>query len=798
VYSGDVFTVQFFANNSSNSFNKVSIVFQGVDLSQYSTIDFSVYTVPTTYLYPIATGLNYTRNIKWNGIQFLALGDGGGYMSSNDGISWEIITNTFWENNFPFTGSSSLVNVTWDGTYWIGFGIGEQLGHSKDGINWVPVDVNGIYIRRSVENNLEKNNKVVFPSNKILLLNNISGGWVGNGKLTGVPDSDKKTWKEFDSPIKINQACWDGIKWVGVGNTGIAVSANGIKWNSVNTSIFNISGNSILFDGQKFVAVGQGLNSIAYSYDGYIWIPVPKSTSIIASGNRVFYDGRMYVAVGQGGNSIIYSYDGMSWFPVVNSSINLLSSANSVYSNGYIWIAIGQGQENTIVYSNDGVVWKGNGKNIFLNSGNGLGWNGQLWVAVGQGGNSIAYSNDGVSWFGLGNPIFSYFGLDVLWVGVRWIVTGSDNYYSLGYSVNGKDWRSEPNLNSNSVQRLSWNQPDVGIANITQPSLFLGTTGIAISNDGIFWNTVGTTLFSAANCAFWNGTLWVVGGQGSNTIAYSSDGISWTGLGNSIFTRCNCVSWNGTLWVAGGEGSNTIAYSYDGISWTGIGDATITTSGNSVIWTGTNWIMVGEGVYKIATSVDGVNWVVVSESVFTSKLLGVCISSDKIVAVGQGLSDDEFGYSLDGGATWTLSTTGVFGVSANSIFWNGEKYVTTGGSTNSIAYSMDGISWTVSSTAFSGVGNFCNSVSWNGKSWIATGSLVGTNVILYSYDGVNWRNSNMRSSTGYGVASNPKIGATYVSSSININPGQRLKYTAPKVYDRGIRAPTDISAILQN
>ena len=694
-----------------------------------------------------------------------------------------------------------------------------STAYSKDGITWIAVDspASPLYSNAySAEKNVEKANKVLFPSNKILLLNSITGGWVGNGKLTGDPEKlahDKRTWQAFDSPIKINQACWDGKKWVGVGNTGIVVSANGIEWTSVNTSIFNISGNSILFDGQKFVAVGQGLNSIAYSYDGYIWIPVIKSTSIIYSGSRVFYDGIIYVAVGSGQvNTITYSYDGINWTPVVNSSINLLSSANSVYSNGNSWIAVGQGN-NTIVYSNDGVSWKGIGKNIFTNSGNGVGWNGQMWVATGQGGNSIAYSNDGVSWYGLGNPIFSYFGLDVLWVGVRWIVTGSsDNInYFLGFSVNGKNWYSEPNLNStpfqvvneqnpnfNGTQRLSWNQPDTGFADITQPSLFLGTTGIAISNDGIFWNRVGTTLFSSANCACWNGTLWVAGGEGTNTLAYSYDGINWTGLGNSIFTKCNCISWNGTIWVAGGEGTNTIAYSYDGISWTGLGDSTMTTSGNSVIWTGVNWIMVGEGTYRIANSVDGINWVGVSESVFTSKLLGVCISSDKIVAVGQGVSSDEVGYSLNGGATWTMSTTGVFGVSANSIFWNGEKYVATGGSTNSIAYSTNGISWTVSSTAFSGVGNFCNSVSWNGKSWIATGSLVGTNVILYSYDGVDWYNSNMRSSTGYGVASNPKIGATYVSSSININKGQHLKYTAPKVYDRGIRAPTDISMILQN
>jgi hypothetical protein len=79
-----------------------------------------------------------------------------------------------------------------------------------------------------------------------------------------------------------------------------------------------------------------------------------------------------------------------------------------------------------------------------------------------------------------------------------------------------------------------------------------------------------------------------------------------------------------------------------------------------------------------------------------------------------------------------------------------------------------------------------------------TGDLSGVNVILYSYDGVNWYNTNMRSSTGYAIATNPKVGAVYVSSSINIQTGQQLKYTAPKFYDKGINAPSDISLILQS
>jgi hypothetical protein len=81
----------------------------------------------------------------------------------------------------------------------------------------------------------------------------------------------------------------------------------------------------------------------------------------------------------------------------------------------------------------------------------------------------------------------------------------------------------------------------------------------------------------------WNGSLWVAGGQGTNTLAYSTDGITWSAStnGNSIFitsgstnAEVDGIAWNGSLWVAigyknlsGSTNSPAGAYSYDGINW---------------------------------------------------------------------------------------------------------------------------------------------------------------------------------------------------------------------------------------
>ena len=108
----------------------------------------------------------------------------------------------------------------------------------------------------------------------------------------------------------------------------------------------------------RWVAVGEGTNTIAYSSDGINWNGVTNSSTTIFTGqgcmgHGVAWNGTMWVAVGQGTNSIAYSYNGMSWIPVSGSRTN-----------------------------------------IFLNAGRGVAWSGNLWVAVGNGNNSIAYSYD--------------------------------------------------------------------------------------------------------------------------------------------------------------------------------------------------------------------------------------------------------------------------------------------------------------------------------------------------------------------------------------------------------------------
>ena len=76
--------------------------------------------------------------------------------------------------------------------------------------------------------------------------------------------------------------------------------------------LFSTRGRGIAWNGSMWVAVGEGTNSIAYSYDGVAWNGL--GTSIFSTGGYgVAWNGSMWVVVGQGGNSYATSPDGINW-----------------------------------------------------------------------------------------------------------------------------------------------------------------------------------------------------------------------------------------------------------------------------------------------------------------------------------------------------------------------------------------------------------------------------------------------------------------------------------------------------
>jgi hypothetical protein len=114
------------------------------------------------------------------------------------------------------------------------------------------------------------------------------------------------------------------------------------------------------------------------------------------------------------------------------------------------------------------------------------------------------------------------------------------------------------------------------------------------------------------------------------------------------------------------------------------------------------------------------------------------------VAVGTG-GTSSIAYS-DDGITWTLSGANI-AAQGNAVAWNGYMWVagfTNDASyNNTLAYSYDGAIWYgLGDDVFS---TSCLTLDWNGQFWVAGG--LGTNVIAYSSDGINWNPSILPANT---------------------------------------------------
>ena len=174
-----------------------------------------------------------------------------------------------------------------------------------------------------------------------------------------------------------------------------------------------------------------------------------------------------------------------------------------------------------------------------------------------------------------------------------------------------------------------------------------------------------------------------LGKAATNKIIYSDDnGTTWTAANSSWSASgsCSSIAYNGYMFVAVGDDGNTngvIKYSYDGNTWTAANYPT------------------------------------------------------------GGLYSPNYGFYTDG-------TTGGIKV----VIFTGSIWICGGKGSNSyvnksnipgIAYSYDGINWTVNqSLPFNGTGDCITSIATNGKLIILSGFLTPS--MSYSYDGINWSN----------------------------------------------------------
>ena len=575
--------------------------------------------------------------------------------------------------------------------------------------------------------------------------------------------SDGRTWNSdtgiVDFTVGANGVIYDSNakKWFAVGATAtstgtIVYSTNPRQgWSTINTGGFTSSiGTGITKGSNIYVATGvsrQTTGTIQNSTDGSNWFNSVSggfSTSGVFQGNAVAYNGsNRWIATGKAATStgsILNSSDGLNWSSATSGGFPPIIS----YIIQNIWVATGVAGSPTatIKYSLDGLNWSNAVSGGFTGplDRSGVAFGGSnLWVAAGSSTSpegTVQYSGNGSNWSnaisgGFNNNI----GTSVAFGNNQWIATGNGNG-GIIYSGDGKNW-----VNVLSGTFASGNGNSVAYRQATNRWVAAGESSsqegsLLYSGDGTNWSNANSGGFDNGGGVYLgNGIvgapgLWVAVGWGSSqttSILRSTDGCNWSSATSGGFTFGFGVSvaYNGSnLYVAAGDSSSqqgTLLYSGDGANWSNANSGGFQgLFGTGVAYSGSLWIATGEGGAgtTILYSGNGSNWSNVISGAFP-------------------VTGRAVGY---GGSGQTAGQTAAEG---KSVAWANNKWIATGvgtGSTTSVLYSGDGLSWSNIPT-----GGFSNGVGYgisniNSQSFALGSSSASTNTIITSSDGISWSN----------------------------------------------------------
>ena len=255
-----------------------------------------------------------------------------------------------------------------------------------------------------------------------------------------------------------------------------------------------------------------------------------------------------------------------------------------------------------------------------------------------------------------------------------------------------------------------------------------GTYTVTINNPG-FNFVVGDVLTIAGTA---------VGGTApANTISITVDAIDVSdGSLTAITSTGTAIA---GAYIAVGDGTNKAGYSVDGITWS---EVTLPSTGG--------WQSVVYGVYSnigkyvaivrdgtsAAHSVDGVTWTssTISEG---GDWVGLAYGNSKFVAISESDSGTTSrAVSSDGGATWSVGTVAT---GAKAIaFGNGRFVIVEGNFSNSVAWSTDGVTWTVTTlpaNTDSSESNWYDIAFGNGR-FVAIAD--NATMVAYSFNGATW------------------------------------------------------------
>ena len=289
-------------------------------------------------------------SIVWNGSVFGAVGDLGSFISSGNGIDWEV--NSF---AMPLVAQA----LAWgNGTY---VAVGDNGGIASsvnDGLSWdlsAQPELSNVVFRG-----------VTWGNDQFVAVGAIIVGNPPHASFLGViytsPDGAHWTSRESNAIVgdSVQAILWAGDKFVAVGATAthdsfgdlvfgpppVFLSPDGVTWTRTSPLPTVVGGTvlkSVAWNGQRFVAVGTpGFDfdprSLATSTDGIEWQYVNPLPAVDETGelDSVVWTGSQFIVVGAL-TAQLASPDGVTWTAHATGASSLVSVA----SNGMQCVAVG-------------------------------------------------------------------------------------------------------------------------------------------------------------------------------------------------------------------------------------------------------------------------------------------------------------------------------------------------------------------------------------------------------------------------------------------------------------------------
>lgn len=570
-------------------------------------------------------------------------------------------------------------------------------------------------------------------------------------------------------------------------------------WVGLGTSIFGNNlgngANGIAYARNRWITVGQGNNTIAYSDNGISWTPTGLALFVYGNGDSIIglnlwtdpdatgFPQNFTILSGLGGSftadqlvtylnsvaivgiyGVSFSWDPIAYrFSVTNNQGWYIEISFTDSQLGFFALSFPPYTQTVVAPNAPSPAVPP----IFTTAGTGVSASPTQWIATGLGTNSLAYSTNGIDWTGIGTSIFTQANA-CEWnpSNARWVVVGSKTPTStIAYSADGVNWTSvvsdpfdtgrcvatailAPNLFGDNVttykypQEVMTSDTSNGYTSSASSSLggsfapFKAFDGITTGVFNIWTNSDDLDSRYADDTGVYLGIRTTT----TNLGVYSGEWIQLD-LNQSIILK------NYTIYPREGFETTRSPQSFVLVGRTGSTSAwTVIDSQTNLIWaastpktfTITSPTVETTSLRLITLIVGNASEPVDKETVNITEIEYNAFTPPNKMWVAGGEGSNTLAYSNDG-ITWTGSGASILSNGCFGVAWNGKLWVAVGSglSGEQVATSTNGISW-ISRGAIPGFFTV-NAVCWNGSFWV----VAGEGGIAYSTDGINWTSSSI-------------------------------------------------------